>query len=56
MKWLQKKISGGLVQHLDFDRKMLHIVQGKGGKDRYVPLSEHLIRGLKVHGCFFQTG
>lgn len=48
MKWLQKKISGGLVQHLDFDRKMLHIVQGKGGKDRYVPLSEHLIRGLKT--------
>ena len=36
------------LQHLDFDRKMLHIVQGKGGKDRYVPLSEHLIRGLKT--------
>ena len=36
------------LSHLDFDRKMLHIVQGKGGKDRYVPLSEHLIRGLKT--------
>lgn len=36
------------LQHLDFDRKMLHIVQGKGQKDRYVPLSEHLIRGLKT--------
>ncbi|MCX3297795.1 tyrosine-type recombinase/integrase [Chryseobacterium salipaludis] len=36
------------LRHLDFDRKMLHIVQGKGGKDRYVPLSEHLIRGLKT--------
>ena len=36
------------LQHLDFDRRMLHIVQGKGGKDRYVPLSEHLIRGLKT--------
>ena len=36
------------LQHLDFDRKMLHIVQGKGKKDRYVPLSEHLIRGLKT--------
>ncbi|WP_234110983.1 tyrosine-type recombinase/integrase [Chryseobacterium sp. R2A-55] len=36
------------LQHLDFDRKMLHIVQGKGSKDRYVPLSEHLIRGLKT--------
>ncbi len=36
------------LRHLDFDRKMLHIVQGKGRKDRYVPLSEHLIRGLKT--------
>lgn len=36
------------LQHLDFDRKMLHVVQGKGRKDRYVPLSEHLIRGLKT--------
>ena len=31
---------------LDFDRKQLKVVQGKGKKDRYVPLSEHLIRGL----------
>lgn len=37
------------VKHLDFDRKLLHIVQGKGGKDRYVPLSEHLIRGIKTY-------
>ena len=36
------------LQHLDFDRKILHVVQGKGSKDRYVPLSEHLIRGLKT--------
>jgi integrase len=35
------------LQDLDFDRKQLKIVQGKGKKDRYVPLSEHLIRGLK---------
>jgi integrase len=34
---------------LDFDRKSLHVVQGKGKKDRYVPLSEHLIRGLKTY-------
>ena len=34
---------------LDFDRKQLHVVQGKGKKDRYVPLSEHLIRGLKTY-------
>lgn len=34
---------------LDFDRKQLKVVQGKGKKDRYVPLSEHLIRGLKSY-------
>lgn len=35
------------LRDLDFDRKRLHVVQGKGKKDRYLPLSEHLIRGLK---------
>jgi len=34
---------------LDFDRKQLRVVQGKGKKDRYVPLSAHLIRGLKSY-------
>ncbi|MBK1439663.1 tyrosine-type recombinase/integrase [Parapedobacter sp. ISTM3] len=34
------------LRHLDFDRKLVHIVQSKGNKDRYVPLSDHLIRGL----------
>lgn len=37
------------VKHLDLDRRLLHIVQGKGNKDRYVPLSEHLIRGIKKY-------
>lgn len=37
------------LRDLDFDRKMLHVQQGKGKKDRYVPLSEHLIRGLKAY-------
>ena len=31
---------------LDFDRRMLHVRKGKGKKDRYVPLSPILIRGL----------
>jgi site-specific recombinase XerD len=35
------------VARLGFDRK-LKVVQGKV-KDRYVPLSEHLIRGLKKY-------
>jgi integrase/recombinase XerD len=37
------------LQDLDFDRKQLRVVQGKGKKDRYVPLSEHLIRGVKKY-------
>lgn len=37
------------LKDLDFDRKMLHIRQGKGNKDRYVPLSEIQIRGLKKY-------
>lgn len=37
------------LKDLDFDRKTLHIVQGKGKKDRYVPLSDILIRGLKKY-------
>lgn len=37
------------LQDVDFDREILHVVQGKGGKDRYVPLSKHLIRGLKIY-------
>ena len=37
------------LRNIDFDRKVLHVVQGKGKKDRFVPLSEHLIRGLKKY-------
>ncbi len=37
------------LKDLDFDRKMLHIRQGKGNKDRYVPLSKIQIRGLKKY-------
>ena len=36
------------LKHIDNDRKLLHIVQSKGNKDRYVPLSEHLIRGIQT--------
>ncbi|MFV0352910.1 MAG: tyrosine-type recombinase/integrase [Oscillospiraceae bacterium] len=43
------EVRGIELKHLDFDRKLLHIVQSKGGKDRYVPLSEHLIRGIKSY-------
>ena len=35
------------LQDIDFDRMQLHIVRGKGGKGRYVPLSPHLLRGIR---------
>ncbi|WP_245681309.1 tyrosine-type recombinase/integrase [Arcticibacter eurypsychrophilus] len=34
---------------MDFDRRMLHVQKGKGKKDRYVPLSPILIRGLQSY-------
>jgi integrase/recombinase XerD len=34
---------------LDFDRKVLHVRMGKGKKDRYVPMCNLLIRGLKKY-------
>jgi site-specific recombinase XerD len=37
------------LKHLDFDRKLVHVVQSKGNKDRYLPLSEHLIRGIRTY-------
>ncbi len=37
------------LKHLDFDRNILHIVQGKGNKDRQVPLSDHIIRGIQKY-------
>lgn len=37
------------VSDLDFDRKVLHVRQGKNKKDRYVPLSEILISEIKAY-------
>lgn len=37
------------LSDLDFDRQQLHVRQGKGKKPRYLPLSVHLIRGLKTY-------
>lgn len=38
-----------LQSDVDFDRKTVFIKKGKGKIDRYVPLSSHLIRGLKKY-------
>ena len=38
---------------IDFDRMQIHIRRSKYNKDRYVPLSSHMARGLKqyYHAC-----
>lgn len=35
------------VKDIDGDRKMLHVVQGKGSKDRYVPVPDHTLMLLR---------
>ena len=37
------------LSDVDFDRKILHIKKGKGRKDRYVPIGDNLLRGLKKY-------
>lgn len=37
------------ISDVDFDRKMVHIRESKHKKDRYVPISDLLIRGLKQY-------
>ncbi len=37
------------ITDVDLDRKTLHVKKGKGRKDRYVPLSDILIRGIKKY-------
>lgn len=34
---------------IDYERKMLHVREGKGRKDRDVPIGDYLIRGLKTY-------
>jgi site-specific recombinase XerD len=35
------------VKDIDSDRKLIHVVQGKGSKDRYVPLPDHTLMLLR---------
>lgn len=37
------------VQAIDGERQLLHICQGKGGKDRYVPLASACLKMLRQH-------
>lgn len=37
------------LEDVDFDRKTVFVIKKKGNYDRYVPLSDHLARGLKKY-------
>lgn len=37
------------IKDVDFERNMIHVRQGKGKKDRYVPIGVNLSRGLKKY-------
>ncbi len=37
------------VADLDADRMTIHVCQGKGAKDRYVPLSQRLLHDWRAH-------
>jgi site-specific recombinase XerD len=38
-----------LISDIDLNRRMLHVRQSKYKKDRYVPISEMLVRGIKQY-------
>ena len=45
------------VSDIDFDRKIIHVRQGKNYKDRFVPMSQKVYDGIKLfvyqyHRCF----
>jgi site-specific recombinase XerD len=37
------------ISHIDGDRQLLHVCHGKGGKDRYVPLPQPILRMLRQY-------
>lgn len=37
------------IADADLERRMLHVRQGKGSKDRYVPLGNMIVRGIAAH-------
>ena len=37
------------IEHLGFDRQQLHVHEGKGGRDRVLPLCDMLVRGIKKY-------
>lgn len=43
------EVRGIRLSHIDLDRKQLLVYQGKGKKDRYVPLCDMLVRGIRSY-------
>lgn len=43
------ELCGLHIKDVDFDRLAVHVRRGKGRKDRYLPLSKHLARGLQIY-------
>ncbi|WP_339840494.1 tyrosine-type recombinase/integrase [uncultured Maribacter sp.] len=43
------ELRGLHIKDVDTDRLQLHIRQGKGRKDRYVPLCSLLVRGIRIY-------
>lgn len=44
-----KEVQNLRLEDIDFERRMIHIRKSKYRKDRYVPLSIHIIRGLQKY-------
>lgn len=43
------ELSNLSVNEIDFDRFVLHVKNGKGGKDRYVPIGKTILKDLKIY-------
>jgi len=43
------EVAALLISDIDFERKTLFVRRGKNGKSRYVPLDDHILRGLRTY-------
>lgn len=43
------ELSNLLITDVDLDRKQLHVRRSKNKKQRYIIISEHMVRGIKKH-------
>jgi len=43
------ELTNVLISDVDLDRKQLHVRESKHKRERYLPLSGHIVRGIKKH-------